>query len=309
MILHHGDALLKLQGLESESIDLIITSPPYYGLRNYGVDGQIGHEKTPQEYIDKLIEIFAECKRVLKKTGSIWVNIGDTYGTISGGAQDYLKGNKKIYGKIPYHDGIIVDQDVKKALVQKSLIGIPERFCIAMTDRLGLIRRNTIIWHKPNCMPSSAKDRFTIDFEYFYFFTKTQRYYFNTQYEKTLSGPNNCGWYRSGRGRVYNSDTNHNFDNGTRRDIQPSDKRLKRCVWTITTTPLKEAHFATFPEKLIETPIKACCPPVDGIVLDPFAGAGTTLLVAKKLGRRYIGIELNEEYIKIANKRLMSILP
>lgn len=221
------------------------------------------------------MNVFNECKRVLKKTGSLWVNIGDTYSA-------------------------------------KSLIGIPERLCIAMTDA-GFIRRNTIIWHKPNCMPSSAKDRFTIDFEYFYFFTKSQRYYFDTQYEPHKNPQDDIRRLLKNKSYTNNKVNNRYFGTSqlnckkTKEELEEqfSKGRLKRCVWTIATTPLKEAHFATFPEKLIETPIKACCPP-DGIVLDPFAGAGTTLLVAKKLGRRFIGIELNEDYVKIANKRLQS---
>ena len=310
-MIYHGDSLVQLRKLESESIDLIITSPPYYGLRNYGVDGQIGLEKTPQDYINNLMNVFTECKRVLKKTGSLWVNIGDTYGTVSGGSVDYLKGNKKIYGKIPYHEGIVTSQDVKKTLVQKSLIGIPERFVIAMTDA-GWIRRNTIIWYKPNCMPSSAKDRFTVDFEYFYFFTKSQRYYFETQYEplsnetilrykRGVSATNK--WVNGPDGQTKHTMNQPSQHDKNREHPHKDIGRLKRTVWQIPTQPLKEAHFAVFPEKLIETPINACCPP-NGIVLDPFCGSGTTCLVAKKLGRQYIGIDLNPQYIQIAQKRI-----
>jgi DNA modification methylase len=269
MILN-GDALTQLKTLETESIDLVITSPPYYGLRNYGVENQIGLEKTPQEYISKLMDIFDECKRVLKKTGSCWTNIGDSY-----------------------------DKN-------KSLVGIPERFCLAMQDN-DWVRRNTVVWHKKNCMPSSAKDRFTTDFEYFYFFTKSQKYYFETQYEPIQSDPNKTGWLKTGRGKWNDGKiTNQQFRDS---EIKQSsaEGRIKRCVWSITTKPFSGAHFAVFPEKLIETPIKACCPP-SGIVLDPFFGAGTTGLVAKKLGRFSIGIELNKDYCDIAEKRLMSIL-
>lgn len=172
-----GNAIDILKTIKSESVNLVITSPPYYGLRRYSKDSkdEIGQEKSPQKYIDNLINVFAECKRVLTKDGSIWVNIADSYGTTSGGAVAHLRGDKRNYGQINYHDGIISSQQGKKGLMHKSLIGIPERFVLAMQDELGLIRRNTIIWHKPNCMPSSAKDRFTIDFEYFYFFTKSNK--------------------------------------------------------------------------------------------------------------------------------------
>ena len=271
MILN-GDALTQLKTLDSESIDVVITSPPYYGLRNYGVENQIGLEKTPIGYIDNLLNIFRECKRVLKKTGSCWVNMGDSY-----------------------------DKN-------KSLLGIPERFVLGMIPQ-GWIRRNTIIWHKNNCMPSSVMDRFTIDFEYFYFFTKSQKYYFETQYEpsqdtakrikNTIGGPKNALHNHGSSSRTYGKTVKQI-------SLNPNG-RIKRCVWSISPKSFKEAHFATYPEKLIETPIKACCPE-NGIVLDPFFGAGTTGLVAKKLGRKYIGIELNPEYVEIANNRIDSIL-
>lgn len=268
-------------------MDLIITSPPYYGLRDYGIEGQIGLEKTPQEYISKLLQVFKECKRVLKDTGSIWVNISDSYGDKT-----------------------------------KSLTGIPERFVIGMTDDLGLIRRNTIIWHKSNCMPSPVKDRFTVDFEYFYFFTKSKNYYFNTQYEPLKS--ESMYSFDKPETLVYNGKAikkykENNIQNPSTIKARILKKwrenpteglnkgRIKRTVWTINNQPFKDAHFATFPEELIKTPILACCPPGIGIVLDPFMGSGTTGLVAKKLGRWFIGIELNKDYIDIADRRINSI--
>jgi DNA modification methylase len=380
MTILNGDALTQLKTLDSESIDLVITSPPYYGLRNYGVENQIGLEKTPNEYISKLMDIFNECKRVLKKTGSCWVNIGDSYMPHNG-----TRGNKTNAGADSLrqdYNNIALAPMIKRSMTtpSKSLIGIPERFVIAMTDN-NWIRRNTIIWHKNNCMPSSAKDRFTIDFEYFYFFTKSQKYYFETQYEpsqdtakrikNTIGGPKNALHDYGSTSRTYGKTVKQI-------SLNPNG-RIKRCVWSINPQSFKEAHFATYPEKLIETPIKACCPSEicnkcgkprnkilksllgygikksntaakfetahnmarlaerrqyyrslgyettpyiengysdcgcnagfhSGIVLDPFFGAGTTGLVAKKLGRKYIGIELNPEYVEIANNRIDSIL-
>ena len=298
-MLYTGNSIEILKTLSNDYIDLIITSPPYYGLRNYGVDGQIGLEKTPQDYINNLMNVFTECKRVLKKTGSLWVNIGDSYGGT--GSKGEWRDPKYKEGR----NGQVVSLTAK--LSPKSLLGIPERFVISMTDA-GWIRRNTIIWYKPNCMPSSAKDRFTNDFEYFYFFTKSQKYYFETQYEPHVSKPSNNKRNVGTKNLIETKgQIAHSFHRPDNQYKYSLDGRLKRTVWQISTQPLKEAHFAVFPEKLIETPIKACCPP-NGIVLDPFCGSGTTCLVAKKLGRQYIGIDLNEEYIKIAEKRLKNIL-
>lgn len=291
--IYHGNCLDVLKNFPSESIDCIVTSPSYYGLRDYGVEGQIGQEKTPQEYISNLMKIMDECKRVLKKTGSLWVNIGDSYGGT---------GDKKGYRDPKYKEGRNgQDSSSEKNLNPKSLLGIPERFVIAMTDA-NWIRRNTVIWYKPNAMPSSAKDRFTVDFEYFYFFTKSQKYYFETQYEPLESKPHpprNKSHINYGNGIQQQS-----FIRNPKKIWGNTEQgRLKRCVWKINTQSFKGSHFAVFPNALVETPIKACCPP-NGVVLDPFAGAGTTCLVAKKLGRNYIGVELNKNYIDIANERI-----
>ena len=269
-----------------------------YGLRDYGIDGQLGREKTPQEYISNLMAIMNECKRVLKKSGSLWVNIGDSYAGHKGEMRNPGYKNKQngyeyvqdCYNKKEYW--------VKGAPI-KSLIGIPERFVIAMTDS-GWIRRNTIIWYKPNCMPSSAKDRFTVDFEYFYFFTKSPKYYFETQYEPFSDSP--VGWRKDGRTAI-NGKGNGELSKRNRFGESSDNGRIKRSVWKITTRSFRDAHFATFPEALVETPIKACCPP-NGVVLDPFFGSGTVGVVTKKLGRNFLGIELNESYIQIAQNRL-----
>ena len=235
--------------------------------------GQLGLEPIFTEYVSKLIEIFDQVKRVLKKEGSCWVNMGDTYNG------------------------------------EKSLCLIPQRFQIAMVDQ-GWICRNTIIWYKPNCMPSSAKDRFTVDFEYLFFFTKSQRYYFETQYEPLDSDLNSTrhikkdnAYYAIG-GNKY---TGEGLQSGN--PCLPTNPlgRIKRCVWKIPTAPFTQAHFAVFPPALVETPLKATCP-TNGLVLDPFMGSGTVALVAMQNARNFLGIELSQEYIKMAMERLRPYL-
>ncbi len=391
--IYQGDSLQVLSTFPSESIDCIITSPPYYGLRDYGVERQLGQETTPQLYIQHLMAIMNECKRVLKKSGSLWVNIGDSYASQGGLSKpEHLAKANVGATKAGVQRGIRHSTHIKNLGVrEKSLLAIPERFVIAMTDS-DWIRRNTVIWHKPNCMPSSAKDRFTVDFEYFYFFTKSKKYYFESQYEDF--SPLNIK--RHGEKQYLSKKEKLIIEMGIRGgyakmgDWKPNPLgRMKRCVWKINTQPFPEAHFAVFPETLIETPIKACCPleicdkcnkprvrmekilgydkvndwmisggcdsngeykgteikdyksakaqmPSEtkrrilksmskqtsfeyskcdcnvgfhkGVILDPFMGAGTVGVVAKKLGVDYIGIELNKDYIKMAENRINNIL-
>lgn len=299
--IYNGNALDVLKTFPDESVDMVITSPPYWALRDYGAEGQLGLESTFQEYINKLCDIFDEVKRVLKKSGSCWVNLGDAY-----------SGSGKGVGGIK----------------SKSLLQIPSRFAIEMCNR-GWILRNEIIWHKPNAMPSSVNDRFTVDYEKLFFFVKSKKYYFKQQKEqmktnhicwksirkhsrmvslnitkqgsKGVLGQENSGLRKQDQiGRA-------DYTGFNKRYLPPKDlMRNKRSVWSINTKPFKEKHFATYPEELIITPIKACCPE-NGIVLDPFMGSGTTAVVARSLGLKYVGIELNPDYIKIAEKRLAQI--
>jgi DNA modification methylase len=294
-----GDALTELKKLPNESINCCMTSPPYWALRDYGVEGQLGLEPTFQEYINKLCDIFDEVKRVLRKDGTCWVNMGDTYSATrwtnnedSGQPMNNFKDG---------HRGI--NPEKITGLEDKNLTLVPFHFAIEMQNR-GWILRNVIIWHKPNCMPCSVKDRFTVDFEYLFFFVKSKTYWFETQYEnvkKETLERNKYGEDGEGKG-IYAV--------GRLREagsFMSEQGRNKRTTWTITTKPFKEAHFATYPEALCETPIKAGCP-IRGIVLDPFFGAGTTGLVALKQNKQFIGIELNPEYIKIAEARLKPYL-
>ena len=330
-----GHALDVLRTLPNESIDCIMTSPPYWALRDYGLGkDQLGLEPTFDLYVKHLCDIFDETKRTLKKSGTCWVNIGDTY---AGSMQGYgAKENSKTgFQKAPVNTGYnassrmkppnakaIYHEDLRyegrgktKEVPSKSLCLIPFRFAIQMVNR-GWILRNTIIWHKPNCMPSSIKDRFTVDFEYLFFFVKNKKYYFEVQYEPHLSSSKERGKYGLSKASAFDYSKRERSkwkENSIQhRGIKNPDwlnplGRNKRTVWTITTHGFPGAHFATYPEELCEIPIKAGCPQ-DGIVLDPFFGSGTTGLVALKQNKKFIGIELNPEYIKIAKERLKPYL-
>jgi DNA modification methylase len=327
----NGDALEHLKELPDECVNMVMTSPPYWALRDYNVEGQLGLEKTFEEYIKKLCDIFDEVKRVLRKDGTCWVNLGDTYYGSGKGAGGDIEGSKQVWtfknktkkkcghcGKqfegYAFQNfcgsacsGVDNTSRLKKGELQdKSLTLIPFRFAIEMVNR-GWILRNTIIWHKPNAMPSSVKDRFNVDFEYLFFFSKSKKYYFETQYEPLSEGT-------SERYKYSYKDLTGNFTGLqrskeiTKRNMLDDSKgRNKRTVWSICPQPFAEAHFAVYPEELCETPIKAGCP-IGGIVLDPFFGSGTTGVVALKQNKNFIGIELNPEYIKIANKRLKPLL-
>lgn len=298
----HGDTLEKIKLLRDKSIDCIVTSPPYWQLRDYGVDGQLGLEDTAEEYIEKLIEIFNECWRVLKETGTVFINMGDTYSNVN---SKFISGsNNKNY----YIDKQTAKTRKKTDIRRKSKMMIPERFAIAMIER-GWILRNEIIWHKPNVVPEAVQDRFTNDFEKIYFFTKNEKYFFEKQYEafaeKTLTAFKD-GIMPTGKKKMLGAGENRT---GMREVNKPwkvayNEKgRNMRTVWKIATKGISEAHFATSPEKLVRRCILAGCPE-NGIVLDPFLGSGTTLKVAKQLNRSGIGIELNQEYIQIAKKRI-----
>jgi len=299
--IYNGEALEILKTFPDESIDCIVTSPPYWMLRDYGVDNQIGLEKTFDEYINKLCDIFDEIKRVLKKDGTCWVNIGDTYNNSSWAN----KQNKFEHQPIDKKDKL-AGRGGQLGYQDKCLCQIPSRFSIEMINR-GWILRNEIIWHKPACMPSSATDRFTVDFEKIFFFVKNKNYWFEQQYESYVQNSDmeyrkklRCGRKYAVK-RPYKDNQPLSYIK-TLSIVNPNG-RNKRTIWKVNTKPYKDAHFATYPEKLIETPIKAGCPE-NGIVLDPFMGAGTTGLTAKKLNRNYIGIELNKDYCDIANKRI-----
>lgn len=264
-----GNAIEKLKELEDESVDCVITSPPYYNLRDYGVKSQIGGETTIQAYIDNLLEVFSEVRRVLKPTGNCWLNLGDTYKN-------------------------------KQALL------IPHRVAIALQND-GWIIRQDIVWAKTNPMPEPSKDRCVRAHEYIFLLSKKKKYYFDYEaIQEPVANPKRTNYVSGSRSNGRNKDRNDN-DKSQREKNVIYTKRNKRSVWTTSVKAYPEAHFAVYPPDLIEPCIIAGCPP-DGIVLDPFAGSGTTAGVAEALGRNSIMIELNGEYAKIIERRVKSIV-
>lgn len=253
-----GDALSTLKTLQSESIDCCITSPPYYALRDYQNDGQIGLEPTFHDYLDNLIAVFDEVKRVLKTTGTCWVVLGDSCGGVGGqnvGFTGTSEARQAVYGGR-------AERGLKENVLQKSLIGTPFRFATAMIDRKWILR-NTVIWHKPSCMPSSAKDRFTNDFEYIFFFVKSKKYWFEQQFEPYAEVTLKETSYNGKSKKDYENALAQNPSDTKRRVINSIDVdrgRNKRAVWAVNTANFKGAHFAVFPEKLIEPMIRAGCP-------------------------------------------------
>lgn len=301
-----GDTLALLKRFPSESVDCVVTSPPYWAMRDYGVEGQIGLESDFEDYLTKLDAIFNEVRRILKPEGTCWVNLGDTYSSPlkgSGNGKPRINLVDKITNRAAFHT-----LRTQTALPPKALCLIPSRFAIRMLES-GWILRNEIIWHKPNVTPQSMSDRFTMDFEKIFFFVKSRKYYFSQQFEslrrpdrlsKPLRNPDNIHKYENNDSffSVINPKT---YENSRKRIL--SRGRNMRAVWTVATRAYRGKHFASFPPQIIETPIKAGCPE-EGIVLDPFMGSGTTALVAKQLGRNFVGIELNPEYIELAKQRL-----
>jgi DNA modification methylase len=296
--IYNMDCLKGLKQLPDNSINCCVTSPPYWGLRDYGVEGQLGLEKTPEEYVAKMVEVFGEVKRVLRDDGTLWLNLGDCYNGSGGAGGDYNKGGLK-EGQPKYPGRKVV------TLKPKDLVGIPWMVAFALRAD-GWYLRQDIIWHKPNPMPESVKDRCTKAHEYIFLLAKSARYYYDNEAIKEDAKPESEKRYKStfytgkkemsGQGRPGNASNTPGYKRWT-------GKRNKRSVWTVTTKPFKEAHFATFPPDLIKPCILAGCPK-DGIVLDPFMGSGTTGMVAAMYQRNFIGFELNPEYCKMAEKRI-----
>jgi DNA modification methylase len=299
-----GDALETLKQFPANSIDCVITSPPYYALRDYQCQGQMGLESDLSIYLNNLLETFDEVYRVLKKDGTCWVNLGDTYSSRYKGTGGTGQMGDGAFARLSKRATFNLER-FQTGLPDKCLCQIPSRFAIGMTDR-GWILRNEIIWHKPNCIPSSAKDRFTVDFEKIFFFSKSQKYYFYPQYEKS----------KEGLGRRYRFSTDKRFGGSQvignsanrEREYVATGKRMKRATWKVATKSFTGAHFAVYPEDLIKPCIVSGCPP-EGIVLDPFMGAGTTGLVARKNNRNFIGIDISNEYAELAMKRIKEALP
>lgn len=327
-VILHMDWLDGLKTLPDQCVHTCVTSPPYWGLRDYGVTGQLGLEKTPEEYTEKLVVGFREVRRVLRDDGTLWLNLGDCYandgkwGGETGGKQAYLTDNdRKRVGR----------EKRKTGLKPKDLVGIPWRVAFALQAD-GWYLRSDIIWSKPNPMPESVTDRPTKAHEYIFLFSKSANYYYdyesikeplatssigrlsqNIESQTGLPRAHAGGKTNGNMKAVYAKSGNKDRKLGEDRDRPGSHlgssvpwegcARNKRTVWTVATKPFSEAHFATFPPDLVKPCILAGAPE-NGIVLDPFMGAGTTGLVAFELGRKYIGFELNQEYIDIAERRI-----
>lgn len=323
-----GDTLHVLKTIESASVDCCITSPPYYGLRDYGVEGQIGLEETPEEYIGKLVEIFREVRRVLKDDGTLWLNIGDSYaGSGKGRMGDGTpsRGSSKSRDYLREAGGTLTATRIESCK-RKDLIGIPWAVAFALRQD-GWYLRQDIIWSKPNAMPESVKDRCTKSHEYIFLFSKQPKYFFDYEaikepavgFDNRLPAGSRGTLKPNARRRKGNAKTfrgggsytgGRSFNNSrlTERESHGNTEnvtglRNRRSVWSVATQGYADAHFATFPEKLIEPCVLAGSRST-GTVLDPFIGSGTTAVVAQRHGRDYIGIELNPEYAALCRKRI-----
>lgn len=379
--IHVGDALTVLKTLPAESVNCVVTSPPYYGLRDYGCEGQIGLEDTPQAFIARLIAVFAEIKRVLRKDGVVWVNLGDSYGSGEIGRHDSVQGRsidgRAVTSKLSDHR----QQKTIATHSSKNLMMIPARFAIAMQDA-GWILRSECVWVKPNPMPESVTDRPTKSHEMVYLFAKSPKYWYDADAIREEANPEYADRYKYAFNvgtKEINGGGRPNGARNTAGTKEFSGTRNRRDVFTVTTEATPFAHFATFPQALIEPLILAGCPEkvcaecgkpytreveatggtigkswhdhsadlssgmtqvkhsggvgsakdtngnpytrIDkglhrrckhiettdtraGVVLDPFMGSGTTAIVARRLGRHYVGIELNPEYAALAETRL-----
>lgn len=339
-----GDALTTLRTLPDQSVQCCVTSPPYWGLRDYGVPGQIGLESSPQEYVAALLPVFQEVKRVLRADGTLWLNLGDSY--------IGYHGNKRAHGsaapsdKDGYRENMRATSVGANGLKNKDMAGIPWRVAFALQDA-GWYLRCDCIWAKPNPMPESVQDRPTRAHEYLFILSKSERYYYDHVSVREPSSPSrkgNAKTFRGGGaytgGRSFDNSTDAVRDShgntpqdGSRREEQAVTRysarhgvdikgggqgrgeiiyspytRNRRSVWSIATHPFPAAHFATFPPELVRPCILAGCP-AGGVVLDPFFGAGTVGVVCVEEGRRYLGIELNPEYVDMAEQRIAQARP
>lgn len=298
--LYLGDCIETMRRMSSGSVHTCVTSPPYFGLRDYGHEGQIGLEPTPDEFVAALVAVFREVRRVLRDDGTLWLNLGDSYasGTKgSGGSGKSTLGPERDFQNIGFQK-----MDVRKfscGLAGKQLIGIPWRVAFALQAD-GWYLRQDIIWHKPNPMPESVRDRCTKAHEYIFLLSKSPRYYFDSEAIKEPAVGEAAG-NKARKPATERGCPNEGVASGV--PWAGSETRNRRSVWTVATKPFKGAHFATFPPDLIEPCILAGCPE-GGTVLDPFGGAGTTGLVATQAGRDAVLCEINREYVKMARTRI-----
>ena len=308
-----ADAAAGLKTLPQESVQMCVTSPPYYGLRDYGTDGQIGVEQTPREYIDRLVEVFAEVYRVLKPDGTLWLNISDSYaGSGKGPMSIQVAGNGKNRNLYDMKSRIYEVPKRWENIKPKDMIGIPWMLAFALRD-FGYYLRSDIIWHKTNCLPESVKDRPSKSYEHIFLFAKSPKYYFDYKAIQEPIKEVTAARYKRGRsGKAKYSGTQASQGIDRKTDAVTEEIRQhkrKRDVWEVSTNTYRmDEHFAMFPELLIEPCILAGSREGD-TVLDPFFGSGTTGAVAKWLGRSYIGIDLNPRYLEKAEMRIAEVKP
>lgn len=296
-MIYQGNVFDKLQEIDTESVQCVVTSPPYWGLRNYQMDDQIGLEDTPEEFIENMVEVFREIKRVLKNDGTVWLNLGDSYNSQTGSGFNTNKneGQNHRIKELQKTQGSLVK---KISLKPKNLVGIPWRVALALQAD-GWYLRQDIIWHKPNPMPESVTDRCTKSHDYIFLLSKSAKYFYDADAIREPAQD----WGTRDRSQLRSGTQDELLKHRGLKDANFAEiGKNRRSVWTINTQSYKEAHFAVFPPKLPELCIKAGSSEGD-VVLDPFFGSGTTGWVAQRLKRKWIGIELNPEYIKIAEKR------
>ena len=305
-----GDVLATLPTLADGSVNCCVTSPPYFGLRDYGMAGQIGLEPTPSEYVAKMVEVFREVRRVLRDDGTLWLNLGDSYASTAPGTRNSPQAKGSMTSGDQWAN---MRPDLRAhGIKPKDLIGIPWRVAFALQAD-GWYLRQDIIWHKPNPMPESVTDRCTKAHEYIFLLSKNERYFFGSE---AMREPCSADMQRRAakghtRGPGGKTDASRGDADTLRGEhakvIDVSEGRNRRSVWTVSTKPYKGAHFATFPPDLIEPCVLAGCP-LGGTVLDPFGGSGTTAGVALRHGRKAVLCELNPEYAALVPDRVNSIL-
>lgn len=310
--LYHGDALEQASKLPDSSVNCIVTSPPYYGLRDYGSDGQYGLEESPAAYVETMRALFSELRRVLAEDATLWLNIGDSYSGQRGNKTPAPDNKNTAVG-----GGSVGRFEGKRGMVPKNLMGIPWRVAFALQDD-GWILRNAIIWHKPNAMPESVTDRLSTRYEQFFMFSKSQKYWFDLDPIReeftSQSGMANSFARKTKEaavpGQGYKQHRHERTPPGTSPQLEATGKRHAAAdprgknpgdMWSINTQPFGGAHFAVMPQELARRAIVAGCKP-GGVVLDPFSGSGTVGLVASENGRKYVGIDISADYLELSLK-------
>ena len=290
LTLYHGHAHTVMRSLPSESVDCVVTSPPYFGLRDYGHEDQYGTEETPNEYIENMVSLYREVRRVLTGDGTFWLNLGDSYAT-----QPWTGSRRRDRAKVNHHQGKC-DRNLK------NLLGIPWRVALALQDD-GWVLRNDIIWSKPNAMPESVTDRLANRHEHLFLFAKSTRYWFDLDPIRKPHSEESISRASRGRTTAYaapgQTPNKRSEPQPNKLGANPGD------VWEIPTKPFAGAHFAAFPEELPRRCIASGCKP-GGVVLDPCSGSGTTGAAAQALGRRYVGIDVNADYLDLSLRTRLS---